>query len=60
MDDACDELDSIISDETKHHLMQYFRHVASTFVVATDRMEQFATIRLDEDLPVNNFSLNSK
>ena len=55
MDDACDELDSIISDETKHDLMKYFRHVASTFVVATERMEEFANIKLDKDLPVNNF-----
>jgi hypothetical protein len=56
MDDACDELDSIINDEMKYDLMKYFRHVASTFVVATDRMEEFANMKLDEELPVNNFS----
>jgi hypothetical protein len=56
MDDACDELDSIINDETKDNLMKYFRHMASTFVVGTERMEAFAAMKLDDDVPVNNFS----
>ena len=55
MDDACDELDSVITEEVKYDLMRYFRHMASTFVVGTERMETFATMKLDDELPVNNF-----
>lgn len=55
MDDACDELDTIINPEMKQNLMQYFRHVASTFVVATERMEEFANMKIYDELPVNNF-----
>lgn len=57
MDDACDELDSIIDDELKSDLMKYFRHMASVFVVGTQKMEEFSNLRLDEDLPVNNFPI---
>lgn len=56
MDDACDELCGIIDDDVKDGLMKYFRHMGSTFVVGTERMESFATLRLDEDLPVNGCS----
>ena len=55
MDDAIDELDSIIDEETKDDLMKYFRHMASTFVVATERCDAIAAMKLDEDVPVNNF-----
>lgn len=56
MDDACDELDSIIDDDVKDGLMKYFRHMGSTFVVGTERMKEFAALKLDEDLPVNSFA----
>lgn len=59
MDDAIDELDSVIDDEVKANLMKYFKHMGSTYVVATERMESFANIRLDEELPVNNFPSTS-
>ena len=55
MDDACDELDDIIDDELKDNLMKYFRHMASMFVVSTEKSQEFSNMKLHEELPVNNF-----
>ena len=54
MEDALDSLDHIFDSDLKNHLMLFFSHCCSTYVVGSNELKRFTCARLyDDDFEVN-------